>query len=78
MPPERLLLETDHPFGDRSESAHRRPDNLAKGESAVSAPLGAPPDTVQRWTCRNLKVISEKPNLVKMFHHYFQVQFLAV
>jgi TatD DNase family protein len=78
VPLDRLLLETDHPFGDRSEEPPRRPGNLAKSESAVSAALGASPDTVRRWTWRNLKAISEKLNLVEMFPHDFQVQFLAV
>ena len=40
--------------------------------------FGASPDTVRRWTWRNLKAISEKLSLVKMFPHDFQVQFLAV
>lgn len=78
VPLDRLLLETDHPFGDRSEEPPRRPGNLAKSESAVSAALGASPDTVRRWTWRNLKAISEKLNLLEMFPHDFQVQFLAV
>lgn len=29
VPLDRLLLETDHPFGDRSESQPRRPGNLS-------------------------------------------------
>jgi TatD DNase family protein len=78
VPLDRLLLETDHPFGDRSELPPRRPGNLAKSEIAVSAALGASPDTVRLRTWRNLKAISEKLNLVEMFPHDFQVQFLAV
>jgi hypothetical protein len=35
-------------------------------------------DAVRRWTWRSLKAISEKLNLVEMFPHDFQVQFLAV
>lgn len=78
VPLDRLLLETDHPFGDRSESPPRRPGNLAKGESAVSATFSVSPDALRHQTWRNLKAISEKLNLVEMFPREFQVQFLAV
>jgi TatD DNase family protein len=78
VPLDRLLLETDHPFGDRSESPPRHPGNLAKCESAVSAALSVSPDALRHRTWRNLKAISEKLNLVEMFPREFQVQFLAV
>lgn len=78
VPLDRLLLETDHPFGDRSESPPRRPGNLAKSESAVSTAFSLSPDALRHQTWRNLKAISEKLNLVEMFPQDFQVQFLAV
>jgi len=78
VPLDRLLLETDHPFGDRSESPPRRPGNLSKSESAVSAAFSVSPDALRQRTWRNLKAISEKLNLVEMFPREFQVQFLAV
>jgi TatD DNase family protein len=78
VPLDRLLLETDHPFGDRSEASPRRPGNLTKSEIAVSAAFGISPDALRRRTWRNLKEISEKLNLVEMFPREFQVQFLAV
>lgn len=77
VPLDRLLLETDHPFGDRSESAPRRPGNLAKSESEISASFGVSPDAIRRQTWRNLKAISEKLDIVEMFPREFQVQFLA-
>ena len=78
VPLDRLLLETDHPFGDRSESPPARPGNLTKSESAISAAFSVSPDALRHRTWRNLKAISEKLNLVEMFPREFQVQFLAV
>jgi TatD DNase family protein len=78
VPFDRVLLETDHPFGDRSESPPRRPGNLSKSESAVSAVFSVSPDALRLRTWRTLKAISEKLNLVEMFPQDFQVQFLAV
>jgi len=78
VPLDRLLLETDHPFGDRSESQPRRPGNLSHPESAVSAAFSISPDVLRCQTWRNLKTIAEKLDLVEMFPRDFQVQFLAV
>jgi TatD DNase family protein len=78
IPLDRLLLETDHPFGDRSESPPRRPGNLSGSENAVSAAFGVSPDALRRQTWRNIKTIAEKLNVVEMFPLDFQVQFLAV
>lgn len=78
VPLDRLLLETDHPFGDRSESQPQRPGNLSTPESVVSAEFSLSPDALRLHTWRNLKTIAEKLNLVEMFPREFQVQFLAV
>lgn len=78
VPLDRLLLETDHPFGDRSESQPRRPGNLSQAESAVSAQFGISPAALRRQTWRNLKAIAKKLDLVEMFPRDFQVEFLAV
>jgi TatD DNase family protein len=78
VPLDRLLLETDHPFGDRSESRPRRPGNLGKSETAVSAMFNVSPDVLRHQTWRNLKKISQKLDLVELFPREFQVQFLAV
>jgi len=77
IPADRLLLETDHPFGDRSESPPRRPGNLARSEIAVSTALSVSPDALRRRTWSNLKAIAETLNLVEMFPRDFQVQLLA-
>ena len=77
VPADRLLLETDHPFGDRSESPPRRPGNLARSEIAVSTALGVSPVALRRRTWGNLRAIAETLNLVEMFPRDFQVQLLA-
>jgi TatD DNase family protein len=77
VPADRLLLETDHPFGDRSESPPRRPGNLARSEIAVSTALSVSPDALRRRTWSNLKAIAETLNLVELFPRDFQVQLLA-
>jgi TatD DNase family protein len=77
VPVERLLLETDHPFGDRAESQGRRPGNLLKAEQLVSAEFRITADAVRRQSWRNFKTVAEKLNLVDMFPQQFQVQFLA-
>ena len=73
IPADRLLLQTDHPFGDRSESPPRRPGNLARSEIAVSTALSVSPDALRRRTWSNLKAIAETLNLVEMFPRDFQV-----
>jgi TatD DNase family protein len=78
VPLDRILLETDHPFGDRSESQPRRPGNLSRSESAVSAEIKISPDALRRQTWRNLKALAERLNLAEMLPREFQVQFLAV
>jgi TatD DNase family protein len=78
VPLDRVLLETDHPFGDRSEAQPRRPGKLSKPERAVSTEFSISPDVLRRQTWRNLKTIAERLNLVEMFPREFQVQFLAI
>jgi TatD DNase family protein len=78
LPLERVLLETDHPFGDRAESRGRRPGNLLKAEQIVSAEFRITAEAVRRQSWRNFKTIAEELHLVEMFPQQFQVQFLAL
>jgi TatD DNase family protein len=78
VPLDRVLLETDHPFGDHSEAPPRRPGNLSKPEGAVSTEFSISPDALRRQTWQNLKSLAERLNLVEMFPRKFQVQFLTV
>jgi TatD DNase family protein len=77
VPLDRILMETDHPFGDRSETQPRRPGNATKSEHAVAAALGVSADALRLQTWRNLRGIAEKLSLIEMFPAEFQVQFLS-
>lgn len=78
IPADRLLLETDYPFGDRAERTARRPGNVTKPEALVCAALGMSEDALRIQTWRNLKALAERLSLVEMFPRDFHVQFLAV
>jgi TatD DNase family protein len=78
VPEEQLLLETDHPFGDRSEAQPHRPGNLLKAEGVVAAALDMTADDLRRQTWRTLRGAAERLSLVDMFPRDFQVQFLAL
>lgn len=78
VPAERVLLETDHPFGDRSEEQPRRPGKVTRPEQAVSAVLDMTPEALRLQAWRNLKWMAEGLSLVEMFPTEFQVQFLSI
>ena len=78
VPSYRILMETDHPFGDRSEAPPRRPGHVTKPEHEVSAALGLSSEAVRVQTWRNLRTLTDELSLAEMFPHDFQVQFLAV
>ena len=77
VPLSRVLLETDHPFGDRSEKPPRRPGNLINAETYAASRLGTTPAELRRQTWLNLKTICLDLGLVEMFPREFQVQLLA-
>jgi len=77
IPLDRVLLETDHPFGDRSDPPPRRPGNVRKTECAAAGVLGVSPDALRVQSWRNLRSMAESLSLVEMFPREFQVQFLA-
>jgi len=78
VPIDRILMETDHPFGDRSESQPRRPGNITTPEGAVATAFDLTPDALRRQAWRNMKAIAERLAIVEMFPTEFQVQFLSV
>lgn len=77
VPLDRVFLETDHPFGDRSASQPRRPGNITMPEGVTAGVLGVSPDALRLQTWRNLRTMVERLSLVEMFPREFQVQFLA-
>lgn len=56
IPLERLLTETDHPFGDRRSRPHR-PGNVASVEEVIARHHGLPPDVVRRQMWSNLATL---------------------
>jgi TatD DNase family protein len=54
LPLDRVLAETDHPFGDRSGGPSRRPGNVDKVEAAIGRLHGLDQDEVRRVMWRNL------------------------
>jgi TatD DNase family protein len=77
VPPDRLLTETDHPFGDRREHPPRRPGNVATVERALSAVLGVRVDEVRKLVWRNLRGLVDNLQVNDLLPHRFQVQLLA-
>jgi TatD DNase family protein len=77
VPKERLLFETDHPFGDRGGAEPRRPGNLSSVESRVADLLGVSVEVVRHQAWRNLHRLAAELELLDTFPHQFQVQMLA-
>jgi TatD DNase family protein len=77
IPKERLLFETDHPFGDRTGSATRRPGNLSSIEGQVAELLGKSVKAVRQQAWQNFDRLASELELHDMFSHQFQVQMLS-
>lgn len=54
LPLDRVLPETDHPFGDRSGGRARRPGRVDDVEQAFARLRQLPPEEIRRITWRNL------------------------
>lgn len=57
IPLDRLLTETDHPFGDRAVGSNHRPGEVARVEDALGAIHGVSPNEVRLHSWRNLRAI---------------------
>lgn len=77
IPLDRLLLESDHPFGDRIEPEPRRPGNIRNAEQESAQVFGVSAEYLRSQTWRTLRAIAERLELEALFPHDFQVQFLA-
>ncbi len=77
VPHDRLLLETDHPFGDR-QSKPQRPGNLEDVERRLATVLHTSPQELRQQTWRNLKaLVANAPDAGPLLPREFQVQLLA-
>jgi len=54
IPLDRLLTETDHPYGDRAGPEPHRPGNVLAVEHAIARLHGSEPDEIRRIIWRNL------------------------
>jgi len=54
VPVDRLLAETDHPYGDRTGPEPRQPGNVLPVEHALARLHGLEPEDMRRKLCRNL------------------------
>lgn len=54
LPRDRVLTETDHPFGDRHAAHPRRPGSVADVEKALTNRFGVKPDQMRRILWNNL------------------------
>ena len=76
VPADRVFLETDHPFGDKSER-DRRPGALSTAEAAVAQTLELSVEALRTQTWRNLRKLCEDLALIELLPRAFQVQLLA-
>lgn len=57
LPAERVLTETDHPFGDRFVRGARRPGNVTAVEEAIAKQHGVTPTAFRRSQWRNFSAL---------------------
>lgn len=62
IPLDRLLIETDHPHGDRFSPSPRQPGRVPAVEAAIAKHHGLPVGEVRRQTWRNLAQIVTETN----------------
>lgn len=77
IPSERLLVETDHPFGDRRELSPQHPGRVDHAESRLGQILDKQPEEVRRLAWQNLRRMASELNMHGLFPHQIQVQLLA-
>ena len=77
VPKERILTETDHPFGDRRQLAPRRPGGVNVVEAALAKEWNVDGDAVRRQVWRNFVDIAQVTGTADLFPSTFQRTMLA-
>ena len=77
VPLERVLTETDHPFGDRRQSGPRRPGRVDVVEAALADHWNVDGGTVRRQVWRNLLNIADSTGTASLFPSGFQRSMLS-
>ncbi len=68
LPLDRLLAETDHPYGDRSGPEPHQPGNVLPVEHALAQLHGLEPEKVRRITWRNLNQLVRKSGCARLMN----------
>ena len=76
IPSDRLLTETDHPFGDR-RSRLRRPGRVEDVERAIGSEFGMSPSEVRGLMWSNLRVLVSTTGCFVMLPHAIRVALAA-
>lgn len=77
MPRDRVLTETDHPFGDRHRATPGRPGRVDDVEAAMAGVWDIGIGAVRRQVWANLRAIATRSATADMFPGAFQRAMLA-
>jgi TatD DNase family protein len=75
-PRDRILTETDHPAGDRSEPPPRRPGHMPKITSALAGAWATTPDEVRAQVWRNWRTVTLATQTADRLPPAFQLELL--
>ena len=76
-PKDRILVETDHPFGDRSETQPRRPGHMARILTELAGRWGVSYDEAVRQTWVNWRELAIGTNTADRLPTSFRTEMLA-
>jgi len=78
IPIERILTETDHPFGDRSSGAGRRPGNVESAEHMLAQYYGINREDLRLQVWRNLRDLTSRTHTAALLPRAIRVALAAV
>lgn len=78
LPPERVLTETDHPFGDKKEIGQHRPGHVPTIEEALGRAWNADLEAVRRRVWENLGALITKTKSADLWPRSFQATLLTL
>lgn len=77
IPPDRLLTETDHPFGDRSAGKRARPGLVATVEQAIARQQGTSASAVRVTLWANLATLVSETRCGQLLPRAVRRQLMA-
>lgn len=78
IPPDRILTETDHPFGDRRGGRAARPGSVAAVEKALANHYTRSTDEIRLAMWDNLGRLAEETGCVALLPREVRLQLLAL